>query len=91
MGANAYFQLVLHEKGTFLQMFPGAGGEWPQLPEILQYLAYKKVTYDVAMLGKGYKSYEAGQLIPLSAEKMLPVAGTGQAHGRCARHPRART
>ena len=74
MGANAYFQLVLHEKGTFLQMFPGAGGEWPQLPEILQYLAYKKVTYDVAMLGKGYKSYEAGQLIPLSAEKMLPVA-----------------
>ena len=74
MGTSAYFQLVLHEKGTFLQMFPGAGGEWPQLPEILQYLAYKKVTYDVAMLGKGYKSYEAGRLIPLSAEKMLPVA-----------------
>lgn len=74
MGANAYFQLVLHEKGTFLQMFPGAGGEWPQLPEILQYLAYKKVTYDVATLGKYYKTYQAGQMIPLSAEKMLPVA-----------------
>ena len=74
MGANAYFQLVLHDRGTFLQMFPGAGGEWPQLPEILNYLAFKKVSYDVAMLGKGYKSYEAGQLIPLSAEKMLPVA-----------------
>lgn len=74
MGANAYFKVEANDRGIFLQMFPGAGGEWPQLPEILQYLAYRRINYDVAALGKGYKAYQAGQLIPLSAERILPIS-----------------
>lgn len=74
MGANAYFQIVLHETGTFLQMFPGAGGEWPQLTEIMQYLAFKRIEYDVATLGRGYKGYSKGQMIQLSVNKIMPVA-----------------
>lgn len=46
----------------------------PQLQEILQYLNLKKVPFDVAALGKGYKAYEAGRLIPLSPQKILPIA-----------------
>ncbi len=43
---NGYFQLVINEKGTFLQLFPPQGkGEKPQFAEIDAYLKGKQLYY----------------------------------------------
>ncbi|MBR3306338.1 MAG: DUF342 domain-containing protein [Lachnospiraceae bacterium] len=71
---NAYFQVIIDDRGTFLKMFPSDTGELPGLQEILSYLEFKKVPFDTAVLGQFYKTGDCSKLIPLSKQKILPIA-----------------
>ena len=71
---NPYFQVIIHDSGTFLKLIPGTGGSLPSLQETMNYLDVKKVTYDVGVLGAFFKQGDPEKLIPLNKTKMLPIA-----------------
>ncbi len=71
---NPYFQVIIHDSGTFLKLVPGPGGSLPSLQEAMNYLDIKKVSYDVGVLGAFFKQGDAEKLIPLNRTKMLPIA-----------------
>ena len=63
---NPYFQVIIHDSGTFLKLVPGPGGSLPSLQEAMNYLDIKKVSYDVGVLGAFFKQGDAERLIPLT-------------------------
>ncbi|MCR5251171.1 MAG: FapA family protein [Lachnospiraceae bacterium] len=71
---NAYFQIVLNDSGTFLQLIPGDDGSLPSVQEVMNYLDFKKVPFDVAVLGAFFKAGDPEKLIPLSKNRILAVS-----------------
>ncbi len=60
---------------TSLRYFPPTeGGKALELQEVLRYLEYKKIPYDVKVLGQAFREPDPGKLIPLNNQKILPVA-----------------
>ncbi|MCR4586192.1 MAG: FapA family protein [Lachnospiraceae bacterium] len=72
---NGYFQLIVNGNATFMKVFPATGGGEPaSLQEAMNYLAYKKIPYDIKMLGQYFNGGDYSKPVILNRETMLPVA-----------------
>lgn len=67
---NGYFQLIYNDMGTSLRLVPPTkGGEPLKTSEIMDYLDYKKVEYDVASLNAAVTSLKEEISIALNKNK----------------------
>jgi uncharacterized protein (DUF342 family) len=71
--ANAFFQLVIRDNGTFIKYFPPMMKGRPlDMNELATYLAKTGVPYDAAAVEKQMLSAKAPVLIELSEKKAVP-------------------
>ncbi len=71
---NAFFQIMNSETGTGLRVIPTRVDEQPiVMSELISYLTYHKVPFELSKLNKAVSSIETETIIPLTDEKVLPI------------------
>lgn len=73
---NAYFQIVNEEQKTGLRLVPATeGGKNLTVGEVMDYLNYYEIPADPEDIAAVLNSLQKEEIIPLSGERMRPVAG----------------
>lgn len=72
---NGYFQVITNENATFLKVFPEtAGGEPVSVQEVMNYLTYKRVPYDIKILAQYFNAGDFSRPVILNRETILPIS-----------------
>ena len=71
---NGYFQLVGQDGKTWLKLYPPTdGGEALDVSDVIDYLSFHKLMYDLPALNKAVSELESETAVLLNNDELIPV------------------
>lgn len=71
---NAFFQIMNEQDGTKIKLIPAQnGGEELTVTEVINYLTYHKIAYQLQDLGKSIQNLREETVVALNTDKILPI------------------